>query len=94
MGEEEIIERINRHLRVKYAAARLNGPLGNHGTFAVYTKTLPPREGLRPVGQSFFVSSDGRFNAGDLPREARMTARRSRKKQQEMNAQNIMGQPT
>ena len=85
MREPEMLESINRHLKTKYAAFRTSGEPGSHGHFAIYTTAPPPLSELRRVGAAFDVRSNGRFDRKALPKEARLTTRRSKQNQAGMN---------
>ena len=77
MREPEILHKINRQLRAKYAAFRVSGLPGDHGAFAVYTKAPPPLGELRRVGEAFSVRANGRFNRDHLPAQARLGRKKS-----------------
>ena len=85
MREPEILESINRYLKTKYAAFRTSGEPGSQGHFAIYTTAPPPLIELRRVGAAFDVRPNGRFDRKALPKEARLSERRSKNNQAGMN---------
>ena len=82
MTEQRILRSIRRHLKASYTALRVTGEAGEDGYWEVHRQVKRNRlkTGDSPVGERFMVTRNGDLNPADLPRWAKLSRARGRRR--------------